>query len=173
MIYTKTKSVMKNILVLLCVIGVFDFASAQDKQSLAGGLGLFVFPAKGQDKETQSLEEYECYLWAKDQTGINPLNPPEIQAAQVDRSADGTAVVGAARGAAAGAAIGAIGGNAGRGAAIGATAGAMRGRQAKVVGDERQQQANDRAAAAANKEQMDNFKKAFSVCLEGKGYTVR
>jgi hypothetical protein len=66
---------MKNILVLLCVIGVFDFASAQDKQSLAGGLGLFVFPAKGQDKETQSLEEYECYLWAKDQTGINPLNP--------------------------------------------------------------------------------------------------
>jgi hypothetical protein len=41
------------------------------------------------------------------------------------------------------------------------------------VGDERQQQANDKAAAAANKELMDNFKKGFSVCLEGKGYTVR
>ncbi len=82
---------MKNVLILLLIMGALNYASAQDKQSLAGGLGLFVFPAKGQDKETQSLEEYECYMWAKEQTGINPLNPPEIQAAQVDRSADGPA----------------------------------------------------------------------------------
>ena len=165
---------MKNILVLLVALGgALNYASAQDKQSLAGGLGLFVFPAKDQDKETQSLDEYTCYKWAKEQTGINPLNPPKYVGAEVDRSADGTAVRGAARGAAAGAAIGAVGGNAGRGAAIGATAGAMRGRQAKVVGDERQQQANNKAAEAANKEMMDNFKKGFSACLEGKGYTVR
>ena len=165
---------MKNWLILLFIIGcALNEATAQDNTTLAGGLGLFVFPAKGQDKETQSLDEYECYLWAKEQTGINPLNPPKYVGAEVDRSADGTAVRGAARGAAAGAAIGAVGGNAGRGAAIGATAGAMRGRQAKVVGDERQQQANNRAADAANKEVMEKFKRGFSVCLEGKGYTVR
>lgn len=165
---------MKYIFFLLIIIGFsFNYTCAQDNQSLAGGLGLFVFPANGQDKETQSQDEYECYKWAKEQTGINPLNPPEIKAAEVNRSADGTAVRGAARGAAAGAAIGAIAGDAGKGAAIGATAGALRGRRAKVVGDEMQQQANNQAAATANKELMDNFKKAFSVCLEGKGYTVR
>ena len=165
---------MKRILILLFIMGsAYNYTMAQDKQSLAGGLGLFVFPANGQDKQTQSVEEYECYMWAKEQTGINPLNPPEIKPEQVNRSANGTAVRGAAGGAAAGAVIGAIGGNAGRGAAIGATAGAVRGRQAKVVGDERQQQANNRAADAANREMMNNFKKAFSVCLEGKGYTVR
>lgn len=165
---------MKNVLILLVVFAsALNDALAQDNQTLAGGLGLFVFPAKDQDKETQSLDEYTCYIWAKEQTGINPLNPPKYVGAEVNRSADGTALRGAAGGAAAGAAIGAIAGNAGRGAAIGAVAGGMRGRQAKVVGDERQQQANNRAADAANREVMEKFKRAFSVCLEGKGYTVR
>jgi len=36
-----------------------------------------------------------------------------------------------------------------------------------------QQQRNNQAAAAAEKELMDNFKKAFSACMEGKGYTVK
>ena len=146
---------------------------AQNNQTLSGGLGLIVFPANEQDQETQDLDEFQCYKWAKEQTGINPLNPPEIQAEQVDRSADGRAVRGAAGGAAAGAAIGAIAGDAGKGAAIGAVAGGLRGRRAKVVTDERQQQQNNQAAVDAEKQMMDNFKKAFSVCLEGKGYAVR
>lgn len=166
----------KFILSLSLFTGVLLSTStfAQQKQtSIASGLGLFVFPAEGQDSQTQGYEEYECYNWAKEQTGINPLNPPKVEAQQVNRSADGTAVVGAARGAAAGAAIGAIAGDAGKGAAIGAVAGGLRGRRAKVVGDEMQQRANDRSAAMAENEMMNNFKKAFSACLEGKGYTVR
>ena len=71
------------------------------------------------------------------------------------------------------AAIGAIAGDAGKGAAIGAVAGGLRGRRAKVVGDEMEQQQNDAAAAAQEKEMMDNFKKAFTACMEGKGYTVK
>jgi hypothetical protein len=160
---------------ILLYVGIIMSSNinAQNNQTLAGGLGLFVFPADGQDKETQDLDEYKCYMWAKEQTGINPLNPPEIQSEQVDRSADGRAIRGAAGGAAAGAAIGAIAGDAGKGAAIGAVAGGLRGRRAKVVTDEGQQQKNDQAAADAEKQMMDNFKKAISVCLEGKNYTVR
>ena len=34
-------------------------------------LGLFAFPGKGQTKEQQLADENECYVWAKDQTGID------------------------------------------------------------------------------------------------------
>ncbi len=79
----------------------------------------------------------------------------------------------AAKGAAAGAAIGAIAGDAGKGAAIGATAGAMKGRQAGKQGQAQQNQAAQADVAAKEKEMKDSFTKAFSVCIEGKGYTVK
>lgn len=167
---------MKNVLKIIIAIALLlvDCEPLWAQEStLASGLGLYVFPSKDQNKEQQDTDEIACYKWAKEQTGVDPLNPPEVQAAQVDRSADGTAVVGAAGGAAAGAAIGAIAGDAGKGAAIGAVVGGLRGRRAKVVGDEMQQQQNNAAAAAATQEMMNNFKKAFSACLEGKGYTVK
>ena len=62
--------------------------------------------------------------WAVEQSGIDPLNLPKVEAAPVQSGPTGGAVKGAAKGAAAGAAIGAIAGDAGKGAAIGATAGA-------------------------------------------------
>ncbi len=148
-------------------------AQSQEETSIAKELGLYVFPSNEQDKEQQELDEYNCYKWAKEQTGINPITVSQIEAEQVDKSADGTAIKGAAGGAAAGAAIGAIAGDAGKGAAIGAVVGGMRGTRAKVVGDEQKQQQNNQAAAAKEKELMDNFKKAFSACMEGKGYTVK
>ena len=141
--------------------------------TIAKGLGLYVFPSNNQNQKTQDADEMACYKWAKEQTGVDPINPPDVQASQVDRSVDGTAVRGAARGAAAGAAIGAIAGDAGEGAAIGAVIGGLRGRRAKVVGDEMEQQSNNQAAAAKQKELMDNFNKAFAACMEGKGYTVK
>ena len=163
-----------TISIVFLLIG-FSQISAQEATttSIAKGLGLYVFPTKDQDQKTQDANEIACYKWAKEQTGVDPINPPEVKAAQVDRSADGTAVVGAAGGAAAGAAIGAIAGDAGKGAAIGAVVGGLRGRRAKVVGDQREQQQNNQAAAAKQNELMANFNKAFSACMEGKGYTVK
>lgn len=155
------------------LLGIGNTQKLQAQDTLAGGFGLYVFPSNNQSKEQQDADEMACYRWAKEQSGVDPMNPPEVTAAQVDRSADGTAVVGAAGGAAAGAAIGAIAGDAGQGAAIGAVVGGLRGRRAKVVGDERQQQANNAAAAAKQEELMNNFKKAFTACMEGKGYTVK
>lgn len=152
---------------------VDPFNSDTTGLALSRGLGIYVFPSENQDSKTQDADEMACYRWAVNQSGFDPMNPTKVEAAQVNRGPDGTAVAGAARGAAAGAAIGAIAGDAGKGAAIGAVAGAMRGRRAKVVGDQMKQDQMNQAAAAKEKEMMDNFKKAFSACLEGKGYTVK
>jgi hypothetical protein len=140
---------------------------------ISGSLGLYIFPAKGQNQEQQKKDEFACYQWAVEQSGIDPANPPKVEAAPVQSGPSGGAVVGAAKGAAAGVAIGAIAGDAGEGAAIGAVAGAIAGRRA---GKQAQAQANQQASAdKANKEKAmrDSFIKGFSVCMEGKGYTVK
>src|SRR5262245_27399478 len=70
-----------------------------------GTLGLFVYPAKGQDATQQGQDESQCYAWARQQTNIDPT--VATQAAEVE-APKGGAVKGAARGAARGAAVGAI-----------------------------------------------------------------
>jgi hypothetical protein len=161
-------------LILVILFGMIALSSQQNfSQDMAKSLGLYVFPANDQNQATQDADEMACYKWAINQTGYDPLNPPVVQGATVDRSPDGRAVGGAARGAAGGAAIGAIAGDAGKGAAIGALVGGVRGRRSKVVGDEMQQQANDQAAAAKSQELKNDYNKAFSACMEGKGYTVK
>jgi hypothetical protein len=135
--------------------------------------GLFVYPAKGQSQNQQKKDEYECYVWAIDQSGIDPLNTPKVEAPPPQTGPTGGAVVGAAKGAAAGAAIGAIAGDAGKGAAIGAVAGGLAGRR---QGKQAQAQANQQAeqqASATEAQMKETFKKALSVCLEGKGYTIK
>ncbi|MGB5482020.1 MAG: glycine zipper family protein [Eudoraea sp.] len=135
-------------------------------------VGLYVFPAKDQSAEQQAQDESYCYKWGVEQSGIDPLNPPQVQAQQVQTGPDGAAVGGAARGALAGVAIGAIAGDAGKGAAIGAASGAIAGHRASRIGRSRQQQANNQAAGQAEADMMNSFKKAYSACLQGKGYTV-
>jgi len=142
-------------------------------QSMSNSLGIYVFPANNQDQATQDADEMACYKWAINQTGYDPLNPPVVQAAEVDTSTDGSAVKGAAVGAAGGAAVGAIAGDAGKGAAIGATVGGVRGVRGKKLKEGRQQQANEQAAAATSADLANDYNKAFSVCMEGKGYTVK
>jgi hypothetical protein len=166
---------MKKYIILFCISILTTSLSLVKAQSgsVSQSLGLYVFPANGQDAATQEADEMACFTWAKNQTGYDPINPTQVVGAQVDRSADGTALVGAGVGAAGGAAIGAIAGDAGKGAAIGAVVGGIRGRRAKVVGDERQQQANNQGAAAKEKELANDYNKAFSACMEGKGYTVK
>ena len=139
---------------------------------ISTGLKLYVFPAKEQSKQQQKTDEFECYKWAMESSGIDPLNLPKVQAPPPQTGPTGGAVKGAARGAAAGVAIGAITGDAGTGAAVGAAAGGMAGRRA---GKQAQAQQNQQAqAAAAQKEQelKNSFVKAFTACIKGKGYTV-
>ncbi len=155
-----------TIYLVLCSAICFSI-EVHAQSNIAGPLNMYVFPAKGQDQATQEQDEYACYKWAVEQSGIDPMNPPDVQA---DPNAGTGAVVGSsARGAAAGAAVGAITGSAGKGAAIGATLGAFGG-----VGRRRAAQAGAEQQAAQQEAAMINsFKKAFAACLEGKGYTVK
>jgi hypothetical protein len=159
--------------------------AAAANSSLSSSLGVFVFPAKNQSSSQQSTDEGACYGWAKSQTGIDPMNikPPEPAQPsdqQAANSGGGERARGAARGAAGGAVIGAITGDAGEGAAVGAAAGAMAGgaqkRRAKrdaAAQQQQQQAAADQQAQAAIAQQKATYNKAFSACMEGKGYTVK
>ena len=145
-------------------------------------LNAFVYAAKQQSPEQQQYDEMDCYNWAKSQTSIDPMGPatPVQQVEKGENAAQGSRVKGAARGAAGGAIIGGIAGNAGSGAAIGATVGTMRGgravRQGKKDAEQDYQQAQAQAqqqAAATDKQNIATFKKAFSVCAQGRGYSVQ
>jgi hypothetical protein len=51
-------------------------ASATPVQLVSKSLGLIVYPANKQSASQQSVDEQECYNWAKAQTGIDPQAPP-------------------------------------------------------------------------------------------------
>jgi hypothetical protein len=157
-------------------------ATAQQDSAIAAAfkkLGVFVYPAKGQSAAKQKQDERECYAWAKDQTGFDPMTAAKANTDSAAKAAQqqtaeatkGTAVKGAAKGAAAGALIGAAAGDAGKGAAIGAAAGGVGGRAGKKNAEKQAgAQASNAATASAN-QQVDTFKKAAGTCLTGRGYT--
>lgn len=140
---------------------------------ISHAMGLYVFPAKGQSQSQQKKDEFECYNWAVAQSGIDPLNLPKVEAAPVQSGPTGAAVGGAAKGAAAGAAIGAITGDAGEGAAVGAVVGGLAGRRQGQAAQANANATAQKNAAAEEQAMKDSYKKAFSVCLEGKGYTLK
>lgn len=181
---------MRFTLISLAMLLISAMAFAQNEpsgQTLAATMDVFVFPEEGQDESQQSKDEAECYSWATDNTGKDPFQLAKQQEAveqeaeaQAQAAADagqGAGARGAVRGAAAGAIIGEVtGGDAGESAAIGAAAVGVRGRrQARRAAGEAEAQAD--ATIAASQEQteteIENFKKAFSVCLEAKDYLVK
>ncbi len=132
---------------------------------------MFIFPTDGQSAEQQELDEFTCYKWAKNKTGVDPNRPAQATAPSTSRRRGGSILGGAMGGAALGAIGGAIGGDAGKGAAIGAAvgggAGAIRNRRDRIESDNRRQQ-----AAAQQQQSGQTFNRAYGVCLEAKGYKV-
>ena len=130
---------------------------------------LVIFPAQGQSAEQQQKDEGECYTWAKNQTGIDPLAADVAAAPQAQQSGGG-AVGGAAKGAIIG---GIVDGSDGAktGAAVGLVGGGMR-QNRKNRAAAQQNQQSQQQAQAANSENKATFNKAYGVCLQGKGYTV-
>ncbi len=148
----------------------------QFQKGLAQQWGLVVFPAKGQTRDVQDKDEFDCYKWSKDATGIDPLGPPPpLQQGGQGKPPPGTGAVaaGTVGGAIGGAAIGAIAGDAGRGAAIGATAGVMRGMRNRIVAQKQAEQRAEAETRAYAQQRQAGFNRGFGACLEGKGYTVR
>jgi hypothetical protein len=172
---------------LILITMALSMAASAEAQSLGSTMDVFIFPSEGQDSSQQSKDEAACYEWAVTNTGSDPFDlakqaDADEQQAQADQQAaeqvgQGAGARGAVRGAAAGALIGEIANDdASEGAAWGAAAGVVRGRR---QGRQAQQQAEQQVAAQAEQredataEQLSNFKKAFSVCLEANEYMVK
>jgi len=165
---------MRKIILLMTIMTLpallADFSFGQD---------LIVFPAKGQTQEQMEKDKFDCYQWAKQQTGFDPMqSQPQAQAAPPQsQGPSGARIRGAARGAAVGAVVGEIANDdAGKGALAGAAGGAMiggmrsrgqRGQQAQA----QQQQAQEQAASYDQK--RGTYNRAYSACMEAKAYTVK
>lgn len=145
-------------------------ASAQ--KSPAARLGIFPYPKNHQSPAQQQKDENECYNWAKQQTGIDPAASTQPSQQQQAKKPKGGGVKGAAGGAAAGAAVGAIAGDTGEGAAAGAAVGAMRGRRQQRKASKQAQKQAQASANQQKQQKLDVFKKAFSGCMDGRGYSV-
>ena len=124
---------------------------------------IYAYPAKGQSADQQNRDQQDCSGWAVQQAGY-----PAGTSYQQQPVAGGM-VRGAAGGAALGAVGGAIGGNAGKGAAIGAATGAL-------FGGVRQHARNNQQASqaqAASQQQSDAYRRAYTACMQGRGYSVQ
>lgn len=119
----------------------------------------YVYPQKGQSAEQQNKDEGECHQWAIGQTGYNPA-----MASGPSQGRDGSLVRGGARGAAVGAVVGAIAGDAGKGAAAGAAGGAL-------LGGIRRRD-SQRAQSNAQAQGQQAYLRAYTACLQGRGYSV-
>ena len=143
---------------------------------------VFFYPTAGQTPEQQDRDRYECYRWAVQQTGFDPSAPtmaPHQRIEVVPSTAPGhDTAVGAAAGAilgavvsgpqdmAQGAVVGAI-----AGAAIGAASDAQRQEQARRI--QRQYEQRDAQNYVRLERQAQDYRRAMSACLEGRGYTVQ
>jgi hypothetical protein len=181
---------MKRIVVISMVVGLaWGLAPAQSsgQKTLAATMDVYVFPTEGQTPEQQSQDEAACYQWAVQNTGSDPFDlakqsqqqaqQTEQQKKQAAQTGQGAGAGGAVAGAAAGALIGEIASdNASRGAAYGAAAGLIAGRRRGRAAQKQataQVEKQGQQAQQATAEQLANFKKAFSVCLEAKDYMVK
>ena len=182
----------RALVVSLSICAIAGYAAAQSdpgsgQKTLAATMDVFVFPTEGQDASQQSKDEADCYTWAVQNAGTDPFQlqkQSEQQAAEaeaakqeVQSAGQGAGAAGAVKGAAVGALIGEIASDdPGKGAAYGAAAGLIAGRRQRARAQHQateQIEQQSQQAQAATAEEMLNFKKAFSVCLEAKDYLVK
>ena len=181
------KSLKLLVSLILTLLIVPNIVMADGQKSLSSTLEVYTFPQKGQDASQQSQDEAECYNWAVSNSGSDPFNLQKQKVADAELAArdkeqaakvgQGAGAVGLVKGAAKGAVLGEVIDNESRkGAEIGAAVGLVRNRRKaraarKKASEAAEQKAESTAGATAN--QMGNFKKAFSVCLEAKNYMVK
>jgi hypothetical protein len=180
---------LRNALWLMALAAAGSGFAQEDPpaKSLAASLDVYAFPKEDQTAEQQSKDEAACYDWAVSNSGGDPFElqeeaeTAEAQAAEEAESAGestrGAGARGAVRGAAAGALVGEIADDdAGEGAAYGAAIGAVSARRgARRASAEAEEQVQQQSAEEqqATAEEIGNFKKAFSACLEAKDYQVK
>ena len=139
----------------------------------------FIYPNKGQSNEQMEQDKFQCYEWAKGQTGFDPMQAPTATSAPPSKSntnVAGSTVKGAAGGALLGLGIGAIAGDAGKGAAIGALSGGALGgirSHSKKQQEAQAQEQWEQEQVAQYTQKRNAYNRAYVACLEGRGYTVK
>jgi hypothetical protein len=135
-----------------------------------------VFPAKGQSQDQMEKDKFSCYQWARNETGFDPMKTPTASTPPPQQQARRG---GAARGAAVGAGAGAVvkrNGSRSKGAATGAAIGGVLGGARQSRQNQRDQQARqqwEQQQASEYAHKRNTYNRAFSACMESKGYTVR
>ena len=166
---------MKYVVTTFLLSG-FVLLPCANAQTMAGSLGLFVYPSGGQAVAQQADDEGECFQWAKDATGVDPMNPrADVRVDAPQTGGEGNAAAaGALRGAARAGIIGNLADeDASDWAAAGALVGSIRGaRRREAQNAQARQQAESQADAMAQ-ENVETFKKGFTACMEGRDYTVK
>jgi hypothetical protein len=139
---------------------------------------VYAYPQHGQTPEQLDRDRYECYVWAKQQTGFDPSAPNVPEQARVHVVGGPPPGTGTAVGAVTGAVLGAAISNPwdrGFGAIAGALIGGAIGSSADAANAQRTHE-----EVVVNREQMRqiehqaaDYRRAMSACLEGRGYSVR
>ena len=134
---------------------------------------LYIYPAKGQSAEQLDKDKYECYSWAKKDTGFDPMALPTTETAPPkDNKQSGGVVKGAVGGAVLGAVLGDSSKATKRGAAAGGLVGGVRQNRKNTKNEEKRADwENKETANYTNK--RSNYNRANAACLEGRGYTVK
>ena len=166
---------MKTSVILTIIFILFLFTTtsliAQD---------LIIYPAQGQSEEQTEKDKFECYTWAKKETGFDPMQTPTATRPPPKKEEkQGGVAKGAVVGGLGGAAIGGIAGGrsgAGTGALIGAGGGAIIGGMRRSNQRDREEKARqewEQEQANAYHQKRSAYNRAYGACLEGRGYTVK
>ena len=134
---------------------------------------LSIYPKEGQSAEQQEKDKFECYGWAKNDSGFDPMAPPTATEAPPQQQAPKGGLL---RGAARGAALGAIIDDSSEGARTGAKAGAAIGGMRRADQKRKQAQAQQQWEQEQQQiyaEKRNRYNKAYSVCLEARDYAVK
>lgn len=138
---------------------------------------VIVYPAQDQSVQQMEKDKFDCYQWAKGQTGFDPMAPPTATQPPPKQKAGSTggAGEGAIKGTAVGAAIGIVRGDtakwAGRGLATGALVGGARSSKQKNK-DKQARSQWEQEQVAQYQAARDSYNRAYSACLSGRGYSV-
>jgi hypothetical protein len=143
---------------------------------------VYYYPLHEQTAAQQDRDRYECYLWARKQTGFDPSAPQLAPHQRLEVVTDPAPGHDTAVGAVTGAILGSVVAGPhdhGGGTIAGAVAGAMIGASSDTARAEETRSLQtriDRQTAerqAAVERSASDYRRAMTACLEGRGYSVR
>jgi len=171
---------MQKAMIFFLFFSLWAFSATAFSQELV------IYPANGQSQDQMEKDKLECYSWAKEQTGFDPMQAPTHRLPPSRRSKAPPGVLfGAALGAPSWGPVSVPLPEAARARARALPSaafpeGSLGGGVLGGARSHNQQQQDQRARAQWEKEQAqqyaskrNGYNRAYSACMEGRGYTVK